>query len=185
MAQTRQARSPNLELQCSVTVGAMHKPLTGHTAPFDSLHRDLSISPLVWSSVAHCSQEAKPDRHGWLGLSGQCPGRAHTALQKPMSCTHRHCQGPQPHQPAFALQPGCCAGLLVWSLALMREARGVAAAAVYAVLVNMKHLFLCLAPLYLVYLLSHDCRRAGPGLAARGCGLAGRLARPGAQGSTA
>lgn len=42
----------------------------------------------------------------------------------------------------------------------MREGRGVAAAAVYAVLVNMKHLFLCLAPLYLVYLLSRDCRSA-------------------------
>ena len=52
------------------------------------------------------------------------------------------------------------AGLLVWSVALMREGRGVAAAAVYAVLINMKHLFLCLAPLYLIYLLSHDCRCA-------------------------
>ena len=50
------------------------------------------------------------------------------------------------------------AGLLLWSIALMREGRALAAAAVYAVLVNMKHLFLCLAPLYLLYLLSSKCR---------------------------
>ena len=52
----------------------------------------------------------------------------------------------------------CRAGLLVWSIALMREGHALAAAAVYAVLVNMKHLFLCLAPLYLLYLLSSKCR---------------------------
>ena len=46
----------------------------------------------------------------------------------------------------------------MWSVALMREGRTLAAAALYAVLVNMKHLFLCLAPLYLLYLLSRECR---------------------------
>ena len=51
-----------------------------------------------------------------------------------------------------------CAGILVWSVALMREGRTLAAAALFAVLINMKHLLLCLAPLYLLYLLSRECR---------------------------
>jgi hypothetical protein len=34
----------------------------------------------------------------------------------------------------------------------------VAAAALFTLLVNMKHLFACLGPLYLVYLLRHHCR---------------------------
>ena len=46
----------------------------------------------------------------------------------------------------------------MWSIALMHEGRDVAAAFCFAVLLNMKHLFAALAPLYFVYLLSRCCR---------------------------
>lgn len=35
---------------------------------------------------------------------------------------------------------------------------------VFAVLLNMKHLFACLSPLYFVYLLRHYCRYRTPTL---------------------
>ncbi|KAK9812681.1 hypothetical protein WJX72_001802 [[Myrmecia] bisecta] len=53
---------------------------------------------------------------------------------------------------------GMLLGLLVWSLALVREGRDLAAACMFAVLVNMKHLFASLGPVYVVYLLRHYCR---------------------------
>lgn len=53
-----------------------------------------------------------------------------------------------------------CAGILLWSIALIQEGRDVAAAFLFALLLNMKHLFAALAPLYLVYLLRHYCRFA-------------------------
>lgn len=52
------------------------------------------------------------------------------------------------------------AGILLWSIALIQEGRDVAAAFLFALLLNMKHLFAALAPLYSVYLLRHYCRFA-------------------------
>ena len=52
----------------------------------------------------------------------------------------------------------CSAGILLWSIALIQEGQDVAAALCFAVLLNMKHLFAVLAPLYFVYLLRHYCR---------------------------
>ncbi len=46
----------------------------------------------------------------------------------------------------------------MWSLALVREGRDLAGGVLFAVLLNMKHLFACLAPVYFVYLLRHHCR---------------------------
>ena len=54
----------------------------------------------------------------------------------------------------------CVTGILVWSLALVREGHDLAGGVLFAVLLNMKHLFACLAPVYFVYLLRHHCRRA-------------------------
>lgn len=54
----------------------------------------------------------------------------------------------------------CIAGLLVWSVALVERQRDVAAAAVFAALLNMKHLFAAAAPVLFVYLLSRSCRWA-------------------------
>ena len=48
----------------------------------------------------------------------------------------------------------------MWSLALVREGHDLAGGVLFAVLLNMKHLFACLAPVYFVYLLRHHCRRA-------------------------
>ena len=50
------------------------------------------------------------------------------------------------------------AGILLWSIALIQEGRDLAAAFCFAVLLNMKHLFAALAPLYIVYLFRHYCR---------------------------
>jgi len=50
------------------------------------------------------------------------------------------------------------AGLLVWAIALTEHQRDLAAAAVFAVLLNMKHLFAAAAPVFFVYLLRHGCR---------------------------
>ena len=52
----------------------------------------------------------------------------------------------------------CSAGILLWSIALIQEGHDLAAALCFAVLLNMKHLFAALAPLYFVYLLRHYCR---------------------------
>ena len=52
------------------------------------------------------------------------------------------------------------AGILVWSMALICEGHNLSGAALFAVLVNMKHLFACLGPLYTVYLLRAYCRYA-------------------------
>ncbi|CAK0784063.1 hypothetical protein CVIRNUC_007266 [Coccomyxa viridis] len=53
---------------------------------------------------------------------------------------------------------GMLLGILLWSIALIQEGQDVAAALCFAVLLNMKHLFAALAPLYFVYLLRHYCR---------------------------
>ncbi|KAK9828093.1 hypothetical protein WJX81_002987 [Elliptochloris bilobata] len=53
---------------------------------------------------------------------------------------------------------GLLLGILVWSLALVREGRSLAGGVLFAVLLNMKHLFACLAPVYFVHLLRHHCR---------------------------
>lgn len=59
---------------------------------------------------------------------------------------------------ASEVMASCATGLLVWSIALVERQRDIAAAAVFAVLLNMKHLFAAAAPAYFVYLLRHGCR---------------------------
>ena len=51
-----------------------------------------------------------------------------------------------------------CAGLLLWSIIWIQEGQHIAGSLAFAVLVNMKHLYACLAPVYLIYLLRHYCR---------------------------
>ncbi|KAK9812084.1 hypothetical protein WJX73_004950 [Symbiochloris irregularis] len=53
---------------------------------------------------------------------------------------------------------GLLLGILVWSIALIKEEHCLLGAFLFAVLVNMKHLFASLGPLYLIYLLRHYCR---------------------------
>jgi ALG6, ALG8 glycosyltransferase family len=48
-----------------------------------------------------------------------------------------------------------CAGVLLWSLLLLRDGHDVLGGAAFAVLLNLKHLFAYLAPLFFVYLLRH------------------------------
>lgn len=50
------------------------------------------------------------------------------------------------------------AGILLWSLGLAIEGKDLASGLLFAVLINMKHLFLVLGPVYFVYLLRHHCR---------------------------
>ena len=57
-----------------------------------------------------------------------------------------------------ASEPFCYAGILVWSIMLVQQGQHIAGSLAYALLVNMKHLYACLAPVYLVYLLRHYCR---------------------------
>lgn len=52
------------------------------------------------------------------------------------------------------------AGLLVWSITLVREGQDLAGGVLFAALLNAKHLFACLAPVYFVYLLRYHCRCA-------------------------
>lgn len=47
------------------------------------------------------------------------------------------------------------AGLLVYSILFLEEQRYVLGGVVFAVLLNMKHLFAYLAPVYFVFLLKH------------------------------
>lgn len=43
------------------------------------------------------------------------------------------------------------------SVSLVANGRDLAGGILFAVLVNMKHLFLCLGPAYFVFLLQHHC----------------------------
>jgi alpha-1,3-glucosyltransferase len=52
---------------------------------------------------------------------------------------------------------GMLLGLLILSVAYIREGKDVKGAFVYAVLIMMKHIYLYVAPLYFVYLLRHYC----------------------------
>jgi alpha-1,3-glucosyltransferase len=45
---------------------------------------------------------------------------------------------------------------------LIREGRDLLGGLLFAAMLNMKHLFACLAPLYFVYLLRHYCRCGCP-----------------------
>lgn len=67
----------------------------------------------------------------------------------------------------------CVTGILLWSLALVREGNDLAGGVLFAVLLNMKHLFACLAPVYFVYLLRHHCRRASAQVLIEGCRIWG------------
>lgn len=49
------------------------------------------------------------------------------------------------------------AGILLWSVCLMQRGRDWAAGLLYAVLLNMKHLYVYCAPLYFIYILRHWC----------------------------
>ncbi|BDA51372.1 probable dolichyl pyrophosphate Glc1Man9GlcNAc2 alpha-1,3- [Coccomyxa sp. Obi] len=53
---------------------------------------------------------------------------------------------------------GLLLGILLWSIALIREGHDLLGGLLFALLLNMKHLFACLGPLYFVYLLRHYCR---------------------------
>ncbi|EIE18017.1 ALG6, ALG8 glycosyltransferase [Coccomyxa subellipsoidea C-169] len=53
---------------------------------------------------------------------------------------------------------GFLLGILLWSMALIQEGHDLLGGLLFAVLLNMKHLFACLGPLYFVYLLRHYCR---------------------------
>eukprot|EP00884_Botryococcus_braunii_P019288 jgi/Botrbrau1/6042/Bobra.0042s0025.2 len=64
---------------------------------------------------------------------------------------------------------GLLLGMLLWSVALIREGHNLLGALIFAALLNMKHLFACLGPLYFIYLLRHFCW--GPGFAKRFVGL--------------
>ena len=55
---------------------------------------------------------------------------------------------------------GCFAGILLWSILLVQKGQHIAGSLAFAVLVNMKHLYACLAPVYVVYLLRRYCRSA-------------------------
>ena len=63
------------------------------------------------------------------------------------------------------------AGLLLWSILLIQQQQHILGSILFAVLVNMKHLYASLAPIYLVYLLRYYCRSALPAfpLAAQCC----------------
>ena len=50
------------------------------------------------------------------------------------------------------------AGLFLLSAALVGRGRDLAGGVAFAILLNMKHLFACAAPVYFVYLLRHHCR---------------------------
>lgn len=54
---------------------------------------------------------------------------------------------------------GMLLGALIYSVSLVRQGRDLEAGVVFAVLLNMKHLFLYLAPAYFVYLWRHFCTR--------------------------
>lgn len=74
-----------------------------------------------------------------------------------------------PHTPGCVLArlsfPTCPlrAGLLLLSLHCIQEQRNVLAALLFAALLNMKHLFVYAAPLFLVYLLRTHCGGSGSG----------------------
>ena len=52
---------------------------------------------------------------------------------------------------------GVMLGLLVYSLALVQQGRFVFGGMVYAALLNMKHIFIYVAPVFFIYLLSEKC----------------------------
>ncbi|KIZ06304.1 alpha-1,3-glucosyltransferase [Monoraphidium neglectum] len=52
---------------------------------------------------------------------------------------------------------GILLGIMVWSLLLAQERRYVASGILFAVLLNMKHLFAYMAPAYFVFLLRNHC----------------------------
>ncbi|GMH33524.1 hypothetical protein BSKO_01358 [Bryopsis sp. KO-2023] len=56
---------------------------------------------------------------------------------------------------------GVLIGLLMWSVLLVEDGRYILGGVLFAVLINMKHLFVYAAPLYFVYLLRAHCW--GPG----------------------
>ena len=56
------------------------------------------------------------------------------------------------------LRCNAAAGLFLLSVTLISRGRDVAGGIAFAVLMNMKHLFACAAPVYFVYLLRHHCR---------------------------
>lgn len=68
---------------------------------------------------------------------------------------------------------GMLLGLLLWSIGLLQRDRPLLGGVIFAVLVNMKHLFAALAPLYVVFLLRSYCR--GPAAVAHFLSLAGSV----------
>lgn len=54
-------------------------------------------------------------------------------------------------------------GLMIWSLFLAQEGRYVASGILFAILLNMKHLFAYVAPIYFVFLLRQHCMGGASG----------------------
>ena len=54
------------------------------------------------------------------------------------------------------------AGLLLWSILLIVEQQHILGSIAFAVLVNMKHLYATLGPVYAIYLLRAYCRLGPP-----------------------
>jgi hypothetical protein len=62
------------------------------------------------------------------------------------------------------------AGLLLWSILMLEEQRYILAGAMFAVLLNMKHLFAYLGPVYFVFLLKHYVLDCGSSSSSNGSG---------------
>lgn len=58
------------------------------------------------------------------------------------------------------LMSATVAGILLWSIGAALQGQDLVAGLVFAVLVNLKHLYATLGPVYVVYLLRHYCRWA-------------------------
>ena len=49
-------------------------------------------------------------------------------------------------------------GLLLWSIHQMQQQNDLSSCIIFAILLNMKHLFVYAAPVFLVYTLGHYCK---------------------------
>jgi hypothetical protein len=124
----------------------------------------------------------------WVGAQ-LAPSRAGAARGRGSELKHspsRWCQMPgvsAPPMPALLCQPPhpCTPpqpGIFVLSLVAAAEERHLLAAALFAALLNLKHIFLYAAPAYFIFLLRRYCRWAGSG-ATSACHTASPC-RPGA-----
>ena len=78
------------------------------------------------------------------------------------------------HMPSAA-----SAGLLLWSILLIQQQQHILGSVLFAVLVNMKHLYATLAPIYLVYLLRYYCRSVSSSTKLPSCSFLACMSAPG------